>query len=140
MDEGRPRIVPSLERATHAVGLWVERELGDLQLNQAEVHVLGYLAQVQSCTINEVHHSLGHKRSTLTSILDRLERRGLVRRGPHPSSRRLLVVDLTAEGLAIAARVGTALRALEAAIIDRAGADDVAAFLRVTKAFEEEHR
>jgi DNA-binding MarR family transcriptional regulator len=139
MDETvAPTVIPSLERATHAVALWLERTLGDLHLNQAEAHVLGYLAHVQPCTINELHLSLGHKRSTLTSILDRLEQRGLVRRGPHPASRRLLVVDLTADGRLVAERVGAALRALEASVVERTGHANVAAFLRVTRAFEEE--
>jgi DNA-binding MarR family transcriptional regulator len=37
-------------------------------------------------------------RATVTSLVDSLERRGLVRRGPHPADRRMLLVELTAEG------------------------------------------
>jgi DNA-binding MarR family transcriptional regulator len=135
-----PIIIPALERATHAVALWIDRALGDLHLSQAEAHVLGYLVHVQPCTINDLHRSFGHKRSTLTSILDRLEQRGLVRRGPHPTSRRLLVVDLTPDGRQVAERVGAALRALEASVIERTGSADAAAFLRITRAIEEENR
>src|SRR5690242_5045143 len=36
---------------------------------------------------------------TMTGRLDRLEKRGLVRRIPHPTDRRALEVELTAEGL-----------------------------------------
>jgi DNA-binding MarR family transcriptional regulator len=141
MDESRaPIIIPSLERATHAVALWIERALGDLHLNQAEAHVLGYLIHVQPCTINDLHVSFGHRRSTLTSILDRLEQRGLVRRVPHPTSRRLLVVELTPDGRPVAERVGAALRVLEASVIARTGSADVAAFLRLTSAIEEANR
>ena len=37
----------------------------------------------------------------MTSLLDTLERRGLVRRQPHPSDRRQLLVSLTDEGQAL---------------------------------------
>lgn len=35
---------------------------------------------------------------TMTSLLDTLGRRGLVRRLPHPDDRRMLLVDITAKG------------------------------------------
>ncbi len=132
-----PVIVPSLERATHAVGLWIERSLQDLRLNQAEAHVLGYLVHTQQCSINELHRSFGHKRSTLTSILDRLEHRGLVRRSSHPLSRRLVMVQLTDDGRPLGERVGAALQLLDEVIIERSGGADVEAFLRVIRAIEE---
>jgi DNA-binding MarR family transcriptional regulator len=40
-------------------------------------------------------------RATVTSLVDSLERRGLVRRGPHPADRRMLLVQLTPEGRAV---------------------------------------
>jgi DNA-binding MarR family transcriptional regulator len=141
MNEMRaPSIVPSLERATHAVALWLERSLGDAHLSQAEAHVLAYLAPVRQCSINDLHSSFGHKRSTLTSILDRLEGRGLVRRAAHPASRRLVLVQLTDSGERAAAQIGALLHELEARIVVRAGAADIAAFLRVVAAIEEDTR
>src|SRR5215472_2318726 len=91
-------IVPALERATHAVALWIEHAFADLRLTQAEAHVLAYLARHAPCSINDLHRSFGHKRSTLTSLLDRLEGRGWIRRAPHPASRRLVLVVLTEGG------------------------------------------
>jgi len=38
---------------------------------------------------------------SMTSMLDTLERRGLVQRMPHPTDRRKLLVDITDEGIAI---------------------------------------
>src|SRR5215813_1193101 len=91
-------IIPSLERATHMVSLWIERTFVGLRLTQAEAHVLAALSEIAPCSINDLHHRFGHKRSTLTSLLDRLEERGWVRRGPHPTSRRLTLVELTEDG------------------------------------------
>jgi DNA-binding MarR family transcriptional regulator len=136
MDEHTPHIIPALERATHAVALWSDTALRHLGVSQAEAHVLAALAGTSTCSINDLHRSFGHKRSTLTSILDRLERRGLVRRGAHPTSRRLVLVTLTDAGHPVAAEVATALHDLESRIAVLASPADRDAFRRVLRAIE----
>ncbi len=139
MNEPRlPIIVPALERATHAIALWVERSFADLRLTQAEAHVLAFLADHAPCSINDLHRGFGHKRSTLTSLLDRLEGRGWIERAAHPTSRRLVLVRLTESGQAVAERVGAALRDLERRVLARLPADDADAFTRTLAALEEE--
>ncbi len=133
-------IVPALERGAHAVALWIERSFHDLRLTQAEAHVLAYLADHAPCSINDLHHSFGHKRSTLTSLLDRLETRGWIGRAAHPTSRRLVMAQLTDAGRPVAERVSGALRSLEGRVLARAGAEDAATFLRVIHCIEEETR
>jgi DNA-binding MarR family transcriptional regulator len=131
-------IVPALERATHAVALWIEHAFADLRLTQAEAHVLTYLARHAPCSINDLHRSFGHKRSTLTSLLDRLEGRGWIRRAPHPASRRLVLVELTERGEPVAQRVHVALQEMEERVLARAGDADVTTFLHVMRVLEEE--
>ncbi|HEY1388560.1 MAG TPA: MarR family transcriptional regulator [Ktedonobacterales bacterium] len=133
-----PRLAPALEHATHALGLWVERAFRDVGLTQAEAHVLAYLARQPNAAINDLHTSFGHKRSTLTSILDRLEARRWVRRLPHPASRRLVAVELTEAGQAIGERVGGALVAIEERVSTRVGDAAIGGFLAVIHALEEE--
>jgi DNA-binding MarR family transcriptional regulator len=133
-----PPIVPVLEHATHAVALWIERTFSDLRLSQAEAHVLAYLAEQGSCSINDLHHSFGHKRSTLTSLLDRLENRGWILRTAHPTSRRLVQVELTATGGPVAERVSAAVRSLEERLLARIGHEDAATLLQVIHSLEEE--
>ena len=112
-------LIPALERATHAVALWIESAPGELGVSQAEAHVLAHLATHPTSTINDLHMSFGHKRSTLTGILDRLEERGLIRRGAHPASRRLVAVALTDQGQILAERVHATLDELEAQLRPR---------------------
>ncbi len=131
-------IVPELERATHAVALWIERAFADLSLTQAEAHVLAYLADHASCSINDLHHSFGHKRSTLTSLLDRLESRGWIRRTAHPTSRRLVQIELTETGQPVAQQVSAAIRGLEDRLLARVGRPQAATFLQVIHILEEE--
>jgi DNA-binding MarR family transcriptional regulator len=133
-------LVPALERATHALALWIERTFADLRLTQAEAHVLAALSEIAPCSINDLHHRFGHKRSTLTSLLDRLEERGWVRRGTHPASRRLVLVELTEDGRLIADRTQSAVRELEARLLFQLDNADMAAFARVLSALEGELR
>ena len=53
-------------------------------------------------------------KTSVTSILDSLERLGLVRRRPHPASRRSVLVELTPAGTATCAEVLRTLHAQEA--------------------------
>jgi len=133
-------LIPALERATHVVALWIERAFAELRLTQAEAHVLAALGELAPCSINDLHHCFGHKRSTLTSLLDRLEERGWVRRGTHPTSRRLVLIELTEEGRLVADRTQAAVRELEARLMTHLESDDLAACARVLSALEEELR
>ena len=72
-----------------------------------------------------------HKRSTLTSILDRLVERALVTRTVGTTDRRTFVITPTARGRAVAARVSRHLAALEHAVSRRVTRGDVRAFLKV---------
>lgn len=52
--------------------------------------------------MTELSRILSIERSSLTSMVDRLERRDLVARIPHPTDRRAYQIELTAPGLALA--------------------------------------
>ena len=63
-------------------------DLGDSALSQGEAHILAELAAGAPATISSLHRGLAHKRSTLTSILDRLVDRGLITRKTGTADRR----------------------------------------------------
>jgi DNA-binding MarR family transcriptional regulator len=129
------RLIPHIHRATHRIGLHIE-DLDDPRVNQAEAHVLAHLASTEQATIGQLHRAFGHKRSTLTSILDRLERRKLVVRTSDSRDRRTVVITLTRNGRAAARRVVDHLRAFEARALQAATPADVRTFLRVLERFE----
>lgn len=130
-----PRLIPHIHRATHRIGLHIER-LDEPRVNQAEAHVLAHLAAAGEATIGQVHRAFGHKRSTLTSILDRLEERKLIVRTSDARDRRTFVVSLTRAGRTAAARVSEHLQAFEAEALQGSAPADVRAFLRVLERFE----
>ena len=57
---------------------------------------------------------------SMTSLLDTLERRGLVVRKPHPDDRRKLLVDVTSEALTILDQILPSLHQREKSIISSA--------------------
>jgi DNA-binding MarR family transcriptional regulator len=134
------RLVPPIHRATHRIGLYLA-DLRDEGLSQGEAHILALLATSGPSTIAALHRGLAHKRSTLTSILDRLEERGLITRAVGAEDRRTFVITPTPKGIQIAKRVLRHLTDLEEAVARRVTADDVKGFLKVVSAVEDEaHR
>lgn len=127
------RIIPAVHRAAHAIALVLD-QAADLGVTQAEAHVLSHLADRGETTVAEIHQAFGHKRSTLTSILDRLETRGLITREVSAEDRRSFTVGLTRQGKTFAAKVSAYLEALEADVRRRLGKADLEAFDRVVDA------
>lgn len=127
----RLQLIFSIHRATHRIGLFIQRHAPDL--TQAEAHILCHLHEFGDSTVADLHRAFAHKRSTLTSVLDRLDARRLVTRAPSQKDRRSFVVSLTAAGKKKAAKVHRLLESLEAAALrgsDRASVDASHRFIR----------
>jgi DNA-binding MarR family transcriptional regulator len=132
--------VHPVHRATHRIALYLDglREPG---LTQGEAHILAMLADSAPAKVSDLHRGLAHKRSTLTSILDRLAKRGLITRKVGKTDRRTFVVTLTAKGRKLAGRVNRHLLALEREVARRVSAGDIKGFTKVVAMLEEEaHR
>jgi DNA-binding MarR family transcriptional regulator len=133
------RFVPPIHRATHRIGLYLA-DLRAFGLSQGEAHILAHLANSSPASISQLHRGLAHKRSTLTSILDRLVERKLVTREVGAADRRTFVVTPTAKGRAMARRVHGHLADLERAVSRRVSEVQKSAFLKVLAVIEDEAR
>jgi DNA-binding MarR family transcriptional regulator len=129
------RLIPHVHRAAHRIALHIQR-LAGRPVTQAEAHVLAHLVEAGDATVAEVHRAFGHRRSTLTSILDRLEVRGLIVRHTDARDRRTFVLSLTREGRALARRITSHLEKFEAEILAHTSARDLQAVKRVLEAVE----
>lgn len=74
----------------------------DLTLQQAELLI--QLAH-GSVPAGELARRLGCDKSNITGMVDRLERRGLLRREPDPTDRRVTKATLTEDGTTLAASI-----------------------------------
>lgn len=111
----RLQLIFGIHRATHRIGLYIQRHAPGL--TQAEAHILCHLHESGDSTVLQLHRAFAHKRSTLTSVLDRLTARGLVQRESSQKDRRSFVIRLTAAGRRKAARIHRVLETLEAAAL-----------------------
>lgn len=123
-----------LHRATRQIGLWFEEHLPDLQ--GTEGHMLSYLVPYGPCPVSELVRVFGAKHSTMTSILDRLEKRGLVERKSNPSDRRSFLVGLTRKGQTTAVKVNELVAEIEREIGKRVSKTQLEGFRAVMKAVE----
>jgi DNA-binding MarR family transcriptional regulator len=130
-------IVPAVHRAAHRIGLFLSGLTTD-GLSQGEAHILAHLAVSGSAPMADLHRGLAHKRSTLTSLLDRLTARGLVTREIGRADRRTFVIALTPGGRTVAARIHAQLVALEAAVSKRVPKGSLRALTLLLGSLEEE--
>jgi DNA-binding MarR family transcriptional regulator len=131
------RLVPPIHRATHRIGLYLA-DLGEDGLSQGEAHILALLAMQSPATIGELHRGLAHRRSTLTSILDRLIARRLITRTVGSADRRTFVIAPTPRGRAVAKRLLRHLQSLEAHVERQVTASEMTACLKVLAVLEAE--
>jgi DNA-binding MarR family transcriptional regulator len=103
----------ALQRATHATLNLLAAELVDLDLTASEINVLANLADGRGRTVSELGVAAGTRPTTLTSVLDRLERRGHITRGARPGDRRAVLVELTSSGRLAASTIRRAIADLE---------------------------
>jgi DNA-binding MarR family transcriptional regulator len=123
----------SLERGAHLIGAYLDTTVGDLGLTQGEAHVLAQIGERGPVSISVLH---GHKRSTLTNVLDRLEKRGLLRREMNRTDRRSILVQLSPSGKRIASRLKAALDRLEQALSGQVQHRDLTGLAAVVQALE----
>jgi DNA-binding MarR family transcriptional regulator len=98
-NESRSELIAELLReiraAQSAVAAVDDAVAGRLGVNATDHRCLDILDQRGPMTAGALAEALGLSRSAVTTVLDRLERRRYVRRGPNPDDRRQVVVALT---------------------------------------------
>ena len=124
-----------LHRATRQIGLWFEQHLADMA--GTEGHLLTYLVPYGPCPVSELVRVFGSKHSTMTSLLDRLEKRGFVERNDNPEDKRSYLIALTPKGRKAASRVNVLVEEIEREIGKRVSKRDLAGFQKVMEAVAE---
>ncbi|MFI6362200.1 MarR family winged helix-turn-helix transcriptional regulator [Nocardia sp. NPDC050630] len=106
-------VLLELQRATHATLQVLTSELADSKLNPSEINALANLADGRSRTVSELAAEVGSRPTTLTSVLDRLERRGHIDRVTKAGDRRVVLVELTTSGHTVARAIRRRIADLE---------------------------
>src|SRR6266403_2754142 len=79
----------------------LDAELAPLDITAAQFVILKSIAAGEADSASGLCKDMSYDPGAMTRMLDRLERRGLVRRVAHPNDRRASNLELTAEGKAV---------------------------------------
>jgi DNA-binding MarR family transcriptional regulator len=126
------RLIPEVHRATHRVGIFLD----GLGITQGEGHILSHLAASGDATIPELHRALAHRRSTLTSILDRLAGRGWITRQTDPNDRRSFIIRLSKNGRSAAAKIYRELERIEGQALGEVFKQDLLSVVAILQSLE----
>src|SRR6185295_13912222 len=107
------RYLSPIHKSTRQIAGYFERELAEAGIPPQEGHLLSYLRSYGPCPVSEVVTVFGLRGSTATSVLDRMEKRGVIERRANPEDRRSFLVELTSEGKQIAEEVSGFAESLE---------------------------
>jgi len=79
----------------------LDAELAPLDITAAQYVILMSLAAQEADSASGLCKGISYDPGAMTRMLDRLERRGLIRRVAHPNDRRTSNLELTPEGKAV---------------------------------------
>lgn len=109
----------------------IGRLLRPLNVSAAGGLVLGILRDRGPMAPSELGERLIVTRATVTGLLDSLERRGFVRRLPHPADRRSLLVEITPAGLAVVQELRTLVHRQERDWMSVLSDDELRAYIEL---------
>jgi MarR family transcriptional regulator, organic hydroperoxide resistance regulator len=108
-----PPLIAVWQQVTHRLLAALDDALADLGLSAAEINALAAFIGADEVSVRDLLAATAQRPSTLTGVLDRLERRGLIERAANPADRRSVLVRLTPDGRTHVARVSAAYAELE---------------------------
>ncbi|MFF4128628.1 MarR family winged helix-turn-helix transcriptional regulator [Microbispora rosea] len=104
----------------HGLSMWAYAVL--LRLDERPVRTQAALAE-----------SIGADKTRIISVLDELQRRGLIERSPDPADRRVRLLSITPEGRRLRDAAQAGIRRMEERLLSRLPDDDKEAFVRVLR-------
>src|SRR5580693_9287547 len=94
-----------LMKSHGALARHARRSIDSAEMGLSEFGALELLLHKGPQPVNEIGRRIDLTSGSITSAIDRLEKRGLVARGADPGDRRARVVHLTARGKALITKV-----------------------------------
>jgi MarR family 2-MHQ and catechol resistance regulon transcriptional repressor len=90
-----------LARAYRALADYIEASVLSLGIGLSDFAILEALLHKGPLAMSVIAEKVLLANASTTSAIDRLEERGLVQRQPHPTDRRIRIVNLTCDGAAL---------------------------------------
>jgi DNA-binding MarR family transcriptional regulator len=100
-DTAQQELISALVRASFATTAVLSRVAAEHDLSLTQLRVLAILRD-RRVRLSDLADYLGLDKSTISGLVDRAEKRGLLQRAPNPADGRATDVFLTAEGMQLA--------------------------------------
>ncbi|MBP0628984.1 MarR family transcriptional regulator [Cupriavidus sp. AcVe19-1a] len=94
-----------LQRAKNALAHTVEQEVSSLDITHAQASCLIMIASGRAATVTDLGRELNTDMGSVTRLLSRMEKRGLIERQRRDADRRVVDLLLTEQGQALADRL-----------------------------------
>ena len=128
------RVLSPIHQANRQASLHIDALLKDLSVTAQEGQLLAFVSVRDGVPVMAIVRLLGAPKSTVTSLLQRLERDGLTRRGDNPADARSWLVFPTSKGRQIGAAARDRVMDLERRIRARVSETDLRALARIVDA------
>jgi DNA-binding MarR family transcriptional regulator len=92
------QLIEALASFERAYTRWVEAPLQNSDLTYARMRLLGVLNRKGPQIMSALSDELVVSPRNITTLVDALEAKGLMRRHPHPTDRRAILIELTPQG------------------------------------------
>jgi len=137
MYDARKHICFNLGRVMRRVYDHYEKRLAPFGLTSPQYFVFNALWMGDGISIGELGERVSLDSSTLTGIIDRLEKTGYVERKTNPGDRRSILIFLTDKAHDVGPKILDFADELDSKLRQLATADDMATFERVLRALGE---
>jgi DNA-binding MarR family transcriptional regulator len=127
---GTTPVVDALVQVSFAVLDILTRSAAELELSVTQVRLIGILRD-RSPGMAALADYLGLDRSSVSGLIDRAERRGLVARRPSSDDARVTLVDLTPAGRDVGARLGDTVSARMGLLLEGVSVTEQEQFVRL---------
>lgn len=130
----KSRLLSPLHKANRQISLFMDERCRPFGFSGGELHMLVYIIRYGPCPVKELVRVFGHRPSTLTSMLDRLEKQGYIARRPNAEDRRSYLVAGTDKSPPEIDAAGCMVMELERRILERVSPEQMEAFHAVMDA------
>jgi MarR family transcriptional regulator for hemolysin len=128
------RVLSPIHQANRQASLHIDELLADLSVTAQEGQLLAFVGVRKGVSVTAIYRLLGVPKSTVTSLLKRLEKAGLTRRDNNPDDARSWLVFTTPKGSSIGAVARERVLKLERRIQARLTPADLDALVRIVNA------
>ena len=127
-----------LARARNVLLHRMDTAVGPLGLTPQQIGVMFQLSKGLARTPQELSRALAYDSGSMTRMLDRLEKKGFIARTRSEQDRRVVEVDLTDAGRAIAAQLPTVCGSVMAEVLSPFSMDEVETLIRLLSRIAEQ--